>query len=171
MHKRTGAVLGLILTAAMTTASAQYCYDDIEATAPDSRYRDNGDGTVTDRVTNLIWKQCAEGLSGTACESGRALDLRWRDALDWAAEAQFAGSSRWRLPNIKELESLVEKQCNFPAINSRFFPNTPSSVFLSSSSFADDPYLAWFIEFYGGLVVMAPKKDYSGYVRLVRDGQ
>lgn len=31
------------------------------ATAPDSRYTDNGDGTVTDLATGLIWKQCAEG--------------------------------------------------------------------------------------------------------------
>ena len=38
----------------------QVCRDDILATAPDSRFQDNGNGTVTDLATGLIWKQCAE---------------------------------------------------------------------------------------------------------------
>ena len=170
MHKLIGAVLGLMLTAAMTTASAQSCYDDIEATAPDSRYRDNGDGTVTDRVTNLIWKQCAEGLSGTACESGRALRLEWSAALDWAAEAQFAGSARWRVPNLKELESLVDERCDDPSINSRFFPNTPSWLFWSSSPHADYSNGAWYVDFDDGYVGSS-SKYLQADVRLVRDGQ
>ena len=171
MHKLIGAVLGLMLTAAMTTASAQSCYDDIEATAPDSRYRDNGDGTVTDRVTNLIWKQCAEGLSGTACESGRALELTWSDALKWAADTQFAGSSRWRVPNLKELESLVEKRCIDPAINSRFFPNTRLWFFWSSSPHANHPDYAWYVFFGDGYVDYYGKSSPPLYVGLVRHGQ
>ena len=170
MHKRSGAVLGLMLTAMTATASEHTCRDFIEATAPDSRYRDNGDGTVTDLVTNLIWKQCAEGLSGMACESGSALDLRWRTALEQGEEAQFAGSARWRLPNLKELESLVEKRCIDPAINSRFFPNTPPSLFWSSSPSANYSGDAWSVDFDDGFVNDSDKY-WRGYVRLVRDGQ
>jgi hypothetical protein len=53
----------------MGTATAQTCRDDIRATAPDSRFQYNGNGTVTDLATDLIWKQCAGGLE----RRGRAL--------------------------------------------------------------------------------------------------
>lgn len=174
MHKRIGTALVLVLMAVMATASAQNCRDDIAASAPDSRYRDNGDGTVSDLATGLIWKQCAEGLSGTACESGSALGLIWQDALQRAADAEFAGSALWRLPNSKELASLVEERCTVLAINSRFFPNTPSSTasswFWTSSPYAYGSVYAWGVNFSYGYV-----NDYvkgtQAYVRLVRGGQ
>lgn len=57
-HKKIG--WALALAGLMGTALAQTCRDDIKATAPDSRFSDNGNGTVTDLATGLIWKQCAE---------------------------------------------------------------------------------------------------------------
>ncbi len=137
---------------------------------PDSRFSENGDGTVTDAATGLIWKQCAEGLSGAGCTAGSLSTFNWQQALQRAADAVFAGSSLWRLPNKNELASLVEQRCYDPAINSRFFPNTPSSWFWSSSPNADSPSDAWSVYFSSGYVEYY-YKYYAAYVRLVRGGQ
>lgn len=58
---------------------------------------DNGDGTVTDRATGLMWMQA---------DSGQGMD--WEDALDYAEDMNLAGYSDWRLPNAKELQSIVD---------------------------------------------------------------
>jgi len=154
----------------MALADAQTCRDDIPASAPDSRFTDNGNGTVTDLATGLIWKQCAEGLSGAGCLSGSTMRFTWQQALQHAADAVFAGSSLWRLPNKKELASLVEQRCDDPAINTRYFPNTPSAWFWSSSPTAYSLNGAWDVAFFNGYVNYYPK-GYFNAVRLVRGGQ
>ncbi len=58
---------------------------------------DNGDGTVTDRATGLTWMQA---------DSGKGMD--WPSALDYAETMKFAGHDDWRLPNAKELQSIVD---------------------------------------------------------------
>lgn len=63
-------------------------------------YIDNGDGTITDAATGLMWSQA---------DSGEAMD--WEDALAWVQqrnEENYLGYSDWRLPNAKELESIVD---------------------------------------------------------------
>ena len=165
---RSLVALGLVIFGA--AEAEQVCRDDILATAPDSRFQDNGNGTVTDLATGLIWKQCAEGLSGAGCASGRAATFTWQEALQHAEAADFAGSSMWRLPNKNELASLVERRCYAPAINERYFPSTPSSWFWSSSPYADYSRGAWYVYFlYGN--VYGNFKPFDGYVRLVRAGQ
>ncbi len=161
---------GLALLLITMGGQAQTCRDDIPATAPDSRFRDNGDGTVTDVATGLIWKQCAEGLSDTDCATGSASRFTWREALQHAAGHVFAGSGLWRLPNKNELASLVERRCYSPAINGRFFPGTPSSWFWSSSPTAGYSGGAWRVGFSNGNVY-GYSKGYRRYVRLVRGGQ
>lgn len=58
---------------------------------------DNGDGTVTDRATGLMWMQA---------DSGKGMD--WPSALEYAENMEFAGHDDWRLPNAKELQSIVD---------------------------------------------------------------
>jgi hypothetical protein len=144
---------------------AQICRDDIPATAPDSRFEDNGDGTVTDLATGLIWKQCTEGLSGRDCTTGSPSTFTWQQALQHAAD-----NSPWRLPNKNELASLVERRCYRPAINTNFFPNTPWNWFWSSSTYAYSLGSAWYVDFGYGQVDDFVKFA-SEYVRLVREGQ
>ena len=60
-------------------------------------FADNGDGTVTDRATGLEW---------TKADSGRA--MTWADALAYAEGLKLAGHEDWRLPNAKELQSIVD---------------------------------------------------------------
>ncbi|MBP6734433.1 MAG: DUF1566 domain-containing protein [Chromatiaceae bacterium] len=161
----------LLLSAVGAAHAAPSCRNDIRSTAPDSRFADNGNGTVSDAATGLVWKQCAEGLSGAGCLTGGVSGLTWQQALQGAADATFAGQTDWRLPNKNELESLVERRCYGPAINVRFFPNTPSNVFWSSSPGANyySDY-AWVVDFYYGNVVYH-YRYYALYVRLVRGGQ
>lgn len=58
---------------------------------------DNGDGTVTDRATGLTWQKA---------DSGRGMN--WQEALDCAENLKLAGHDDWRLPNAKELQSIVD---------------------------------------------------------------
>lgn len=68
--------------------------------------RANGDGTVSDQRTGLVWMRCAVGQAwtGAACE-GVAASLNWASAL--AYTSSFANASTWRLPSISELADLV----------------------------------------------------------------
>ncbi|WP_295386130.1 DUF1566 domain-containing protein [uncultured Thiodictyon sp.] len=99
-------------------------------------YQDNGDGTVTDPRTGLIWKRCAEGMewNGVTCTgSPKRFTLdeimpHGRQTL-WPA---FAGEDDWRIPTIAELKTLVRKG-SVPTIARCAFPNTPASDFWSSS--------------------------------------
>jgi hypothetical protein len=146
------------------------CTATVPATTPDSRFSNNDDGTVTDIRTGLVWKRCSEGQAwdGTTC-AGTASTYTWQTALQAGAASAYAGKSDWRLPNIKELDSIVERQCYSPAINSTIFPNTPASVFWSGSPYAGS-YYAWLVHFYYGYDSYDYRSD-SFYVRLVRGGQ
>ena len=167
----TGLVV-LLLTLGAGQAAAQICQpESIPASTPDSQLQDNGDGTITDRKTGLMWKQCSEGQSGADCASGRAETFTWQQALQQAqavnSSGGFAGFSDWRVPNIKELSSLVEHQCAEPAINLTRFPNTLRVGFWSASVVAGDSYYGSGVHFNGGKTER--NANYSGYkLRLVR---
>lgn len=165
-----GISAALLLGAASGAVWGQTCRDDIPASAPDGRFTDNGDYTVTDLATGLTWKQCAEGLSGTGCATGAPATFTWQAALQHAEAAVFAGRADWRPPNKNELASLVEPRCYDPAINLRWFPSTPSTWFWSSSPYAGYPGSAWSVDFYGGYVDGNFRGD-ADHVRLVRGGQ
>ena len=69
-------------------------------------FKDNGNGTVTDRATGLMWMKVDSGV----LKAGRKKDgkLNWQEALAWAESLEYAGYSDWRLPNVKELQSIVD---------------------------------------------------------------
>lgn len=170
-------LLCCILPAAGVHA-AQICkQNSISASTPDSQLVDNGDGTITDSKTGLMWKKCVEGRSGSNCESGTADSFTWQLALQKPNivnnSGGFAGHADWRLPNITELLSIVEEQCYDPAINLNRFSNTPSSGFWSGSPSADDSDSAWYVSFSYGLSYISSRDGrYTSYaVRLVRGGQ
>ncbi len=60
-------------------------------------FADNGDGTIADRSTGLVWMQK---------DSGKAMS--WQEALEYAEGLEYAGYSDWRLPNAKELQHIVD---------------------------------------------------------------
>jgi hypothetical protein len=67
---------------------------------------DNRDGTVTDRATGLMWTQADSGAFKVGPRRDGRMD--WAGALAWAAGLDFAGHRDWRLPNAKELQSIVD---------------------------------------------------------------
>jgi hypothetical protein len=147
----------------------------IAASTPADRFTDYADGTVIDSATGLIWKVCSEGqaYNGTSggCE-GAAMPYAWQQALQRAAAVNatgFSGQSSWRLPNSKELSSIVERQCIGPAINLGIFPATPANVFWSASPYGNPTYALGvsFIDGATGTYFMSSLR----YVRLVRGGQ
>ena len=95
-----------------------------------SRYEVNTtDGMITDLATGLVWMQCSLGQdydsdSGT-CSGSPTLFDTWKAALDKAAEDEYA-SSGWRLPNIKELSSLLDGSsgASSPYVYSKFGSGT-----------------------------------------------
>ena len=111
----------------------------------DMEYVDNGDGTVTDESTGLMWAQD---------DSGEGMD--WLEALEYANSSELAGYSDWRLPNSKELQSLVDyEKTDFPAINTDFFNMTASgfestddaAYYWSSTTQGDFKHTACYISF------------------------
>lgn len=172
----TGLVV-LLLTLGAGQTWAQTCQpESIPASTPDSQLQDNGDGTVTDLKTGLMWKQCVEGQSGSDCARGSAEAFTWPQALQRAqtvnSSGGFAGFTDWRLPNIKELISLVELQCDDPAINLTRFPSTSADSVddrvWSSSAVASDRNRAWNASFDDGGGLGWDGKDITYHLRLVR---
>jgi len=141
---------------------------------PDAALTDNGDGTVTDTTTGLMWDQCSQGQSGVGCATGTVTAMTWSAALTRAVTANTAnykGHNDWRLPNRKELESIVDITATNPAIDLTAFPATPaSSYYWSSTTYTSNPGAAWFVFFLDGYTFAFSKSN--GYsVRLVRSGQ
>ena len=63
-------------------------------------FQDNRDGTITDRATGLMWSKT---------DSGKGMN--WQDALAWVQKKnaeKFLGHADWRLPSVKELQSIVD---------------------------------------------------------------
>lgn len=147
------------------------------------RYKDNGDGTVTDTVTRLTWQRCSVGQTWSAAFevcNGEARRMSWEEASRHAAPGGF------RLPTKGELRTLVfcsntgkydssgdDAACgtwatyHTPAINEVSFPNTDAGFFWSSSPDPRYQDLAWLVSFDNGQGWYDHKTS-RGRVRLVR---
>lgn len=152
---------------------AQNCNSNIPLTSPDSRFTVNSNGTVQDKQTGLIWQRCSAGQSwdnvNNTC-SGDATTYTWKNALIYAQNSTFAEQNDWRLPNIKELESIVELACYAPAINETLFPNTALSYYWTVSANVIGHNSAWIFNFDNGYG-NHNGRNRNYYVRLARGGQ
>lgn len=111
-----------------------------------NHFTNNGDGTITDNLTNLIWTQ-----------SPYADSLTWEQALSTAESFSFAGKDDWRLPNIKELQSLNDETLISPSINSNFFTISGNKQFWSSTSLPNQTTKAWYLDTHFGITTYALK--------------
>ena len=114
---------------------------------------------VSDNITNLEWQDDATPPA-----------MNWQDAIDYCESLSLGGDSDWRLPNIKELDSLVDYTKYNPAINTSVFTNTTSSGYGSSTTQAKYIGVQWIVNFYDGSHTDGGKGN-NYYVRCVRDGQ
>ena len=108
----------------------------IPSSAPDSRYNiDTKNSTVIDLKTQLMWSRCPIGKSGQNCEIGSDTLYTLAESKLLPATSTHAGYINWRLPNIKELNDLVENRCMNPSINLNAFPNTHQDNNINTSVF------------------------------------
>lgn len=148
----------------------------IQASTPTADFVMRRDGTVTHKLTGLVWMRCALGQkwNGKTC-TGTPATYEWQQALQAASAfntgAGFAGHIDWRLPNIKELDSIVEVQCHKPSINLHVFPETPAGRFWSGTFDTRHPKnYALFVDFADGYGDDG-RASFAYSVRLVRGGQ
>ena len=124
---------------------------------------DNGDRTITDTATGLMWqKETAESK------------MQWKDALSYCENLTLAGYSDWRLPNERELGSLVDYSKYGPSIDTIVFPDTVSFYYWSSTTYSLDRRQACDMSFESGHSQRFNKYHEYGapyHVRAVRGGQ
>lgn len=158
----------LFLTMFTTLSHGQTCLSDAIETTPTENFVVNADGTVTDLSTGLMWMQCSIGQTWLAgvC-TGDADSMNWQEALQLAHGYEFANYDGWRLPNVKELASITERQCVRPAINETLFPSTPSDDFWTSTPSLSDAQRAWVVAFFNSSNSIKQKNLFV-FVRLVR---
>jgi hypothetical protein len=158
------------------------------AELPSPRFTDNGDGTVTDQFTGLIWLKnanCTEFFSGDVTGGN---SRSWSNALSAANQlAQgFCGladnsvAGNWRLPNRNELLSLIHLGYTNPALSNatgndkwsegNLFSGVASGYYWSSTSYADNPAQAWYANFNLGHASNNAKTN-NYHVWPVRNGQ
>jgi hypothetical protein len=135
------------------------------------RFVDNGDGTVTDTCTNLMWQKDTADVSGDGQIDPPGDSLAWCNAVSHCDALEFAGYDDWRLPNIKELQSIVDYGRNDPCIDPVF--ETLGQYYWSSTTMTETPDNAWGVGFTTGYVGVRLKTgdfEFSfNFVRAVRD--
>jgi Protein of unknown function (DUF1566) len=157
------------------------------------RFVDNGDGTITDHQTGLMWekKDQSGGIHdysntytwcGASCNGASIMDgtITTTFLASLNAGGGFAGHTDWRIPNVNELLSITNYQ-NVPAVDATFntgcAPSCTSTtcsciqfdIYWSSSPYQADEPSAWCVFFYDG-EVGAPRTYRDFYVRAVRGG-
>lgn len=140
---------------------------------PDPRFIDHGNGTVTDNLTGLMWTKNANVPGGY-------MDyMTWQQALDYVANLNsnggLGGYIDWRLPNKKELRSLIDYAQWAPALPlGHPFTNVQSHGYWSSTTVAAAPENAWIVYVESGYASYSINKsptDYGSYVWPVRSGE
>src|SRR5213593_3490672 len=148
-------------------------------------YDDNGNGTVTDLNTGLVWEKVSD--DGTVHDKDNLYS--WANAFTGRVATlnatSFAGHTDWRLPNVRELQSIVNYQSSNPMVSSAFKTNcapgcpatgcscTASGNYWSSTSSVSSPSRAWFVSFrYGNVDAFSSSgsKSVAAFVRAVRGG-
>jgi hypothetical protein len=130
------------------------------------------DYTVKDNITKLTWTLCTDGLSGSTCGSGFSKLYNWSGAKiacenlnSVNSNKGFAGITKWRLPKIYELRSLIDYS-NINMIKTSTFPANESGYYWSST---DDPLdssaSAMYLDFNIGTIGNLYKPFEIGYIR------
>ncbi len=99
-----------------------------------NQFTNNGNGTIKDNLTSLTWQQAPHPDS-----------LTWENALTYAEGLTLGGFSDWRLPNIKELQSISDEKLVNPSVSTTFFPAIGAKKYWSSTTLFNQPTRAWYL--------------------------
>lgn len=121
-----------------------------------AQFTDNADGTITDNLTNLIWQKTPYSDS-----------ITWEDALNYAETLSLNGFSDWRLPNIKELQSINDESLINPSLNINYFSTGNAKKYWSSTTLPNHTTEAWYLDTHFGITTYA-QKTAKNYVICVR---
>ena len=109
--------------------------DLLPLTLVPSHFTDNGDSTITDHLTGLVWQKVPFPDS-----------MSWEQALGYAENLSLAGHSDWRLPNIRELQSINEENRFNPSVNPAYFGSIGVKKYWSSTSLPNQTSKAWYLD-------------------------
>lgn len=167
-----------IYTASIVTASSTNSTSSLKLALATQRYgippespinyTDNKDGTITDNYTGLIWKKCPQGMFGNDCKSGSPSIRIWSEASVECNNLNFAGKKGWRMPSLKELQSIVDSGAANPSINKKFFKGS-SDPYWTDTSPAEYPVSKFTVVFSDGSVYYKDMNNFSA-TRCVHDG-
>jgi len=159
-----------------TICSSNTTEKNIQASTPTSQFEFTQDGdTVIDKKTGLMWSRCPWNYHwelNTCVGDAATGKTSWENALHIAndnltSDSPHLGYSDWRLPNIKEIASIIERQCATLAINHQVFGGAGSGVYWSNTHI-DGSTNVRIVNFVSGQVTSAsPTEEF--FLRLVRD--
>ena len=124
-----------------------------------NHFTDNGNGTITDNLTNLIWQKLP--YSDT---------LTWEQSLTYADTLSLSGYNDWRLPNIKELQSINNETTTNPSLNTLYFTVNNAKKYWSSTTLPNQTTRAWYLDTQFGITTYANKTN-KIYLLCVRGDQ
>ena len=127
-------------------------------TSPIHHFVNNGNGTITDTDTGLMWQQ-GEISAAT----------NWEGALSYAASLTLGSNTDWRVPNIKELQSINDETLVNPSVDTNYFPGATASYYWSSTSMFNLTNVAWYLDCMYGITTYTDKTN-GLLLRCVRGG-
>lgn len=125
-----------------------------------NHFTNNGNGTITDNLTNLVWQQTALPDS-----------LTWENALNYADTFSIAGINDWRLPNIKEIQSINDESRINPSVNTTYFQNIGVGRFWSSTTLPNQTSKAWYLDTHFGITTYQTKTSRLNVLLVRGSGQ
>ena len=120
---------------------------DYAGSAPS--FKDNGDGTVTDLLTGLLWQKADGG------------EMTWEKAKDYAKSLRLGGRQDWRLPTSMELFALTNQGMHGPAMDTSVFTRSEARYWWTNSPRADDAAKVWLVNSGGGIGAHAKTETVS----------
>lgn len=170
--------ISALLCAALGNSSLAWslCNPALASVTPNSQFTLADSAMVYDTKTGLYWLRCTLGkkweLTSQQCLNDNSQPFfTWSEALVVARNHRHGGFANWRLPNKKELASLLDQSCIAPTINSQIFPDTLEARYWTSTPVSySDTFYAWFVDFAEGSYGIA-NGDSAIAVRLVRDAE
>jgi outer membrane protein assembly factor BamB len=154
------------------------CYDENQCTEANGywynhkcndkpRFQDKDNATVTDWATGLMWQKRTNDIDNNKVINDDDA-VSWEDALQFCEQLNFAGYTDWHLPNVRELQSIVDYKYSDASIEQSFFEAENLLYWTSTPRIHGTSYsYAWQIYFHNGATDYK-NKTYHRFVRCVR---